>query len=167
MIDWMGSYTLVLQILAPVRIPIFLSAFFFALSGCAPPPPAQDLAADRAAIERLLNDQVSAWNAGDIPTFMEGYWKSDSLRFASGNAVQQGWQMTLERYQRSYPDVQTMGTLTFTLQEVEVLSPEWATVFGRFHLARDPAIGDATGLFTLLFRKFPDGWKIVSDHTSS
>ncbi|MEZ4702646.1 MAG: DUF4440 domain-containing protein [Rhodothermales bacterium] len=128
---------------------------------------AADPAADRAAILRVLDEQVTAWNAGDIPRFMDGYWKSDSLRFASGGAVQQGWQQTLDRYRRSYPDRQTMGTLAFTLEDVRVLSPEWATVFGRFHLTRDASVGDARGLFTLMFRKFPEGWRIVSDHTSA
>ncbi len=147
---------------------VVLAGLLLTPAGCAPPaPPPYDDSADRAAIDRLLADQVEAWNAGDIPGFMQGYWESDSLRFASGGSVQQGYQTTMDRYYRSYPDRQTMGTLAFTLEEVRILSPEWATVFGRFHLARDPAIGDARGLFTLMFRKFPEGWRIVSDHTSS
>lgn len=147
---------------------VLFAALLLAPAGCAPPtPPPYDETADRAAINRLLTDQVKAWNAGDIPGFMEGYWASDSLRFASGGSVQQGYQTTMDRYHRAYPDRQTMGTLAFTLEDVRILSPEWATVFGRFHLARDPAIGDARGLFTLMFRKFPEGWRIVSDHTSS
>ncbi len=146
---------------------VLLAALLLAPAGCVPPALPYDDTADRAAIDRLLTDQVEAWNAGDIPGFMEGYWASDSLRFASGGSVQQGYQTTMDRYHRAYPDRQTMGTLAFTLEDVRILSPEWATVFGRFHLARDPAIGDARGLFTLMFRKFPEGWRIVSDHTSS
>jgi uncharacterized protein (TIGR02246 family) len=151
---------------------MLLPGLLLAQAGCAPPTPPPtsppyDETADRAAIDRLLTDQVEAWNAGDIARFMEGYWASDSLRFASGGSVQQGYQTTMDRYYSAYPDRQTMGTLTFTLEEVRILSPEWATVFGRFHLARDPAIGDARGLFTLMLRKFPEGWRIVSDHTSS
>ncbi|MDZ4699374.1 MAG: nuclear transport factor 2 family protein [Rhodothermales bacterium] len=148
--------------------PVLLAGWLLAAVGCTPPASRPyDETADRAAIDRLLTDQVEAWNAGDISRFMEGYWASDSLRFASGGTVQQGYQTTMDRYYRAYPDRQTMGTLAFTLEDVRILSPEWATVFGRFHLARDPAIGDARGLFTLMFRKFPEGWRIVSDHTSS
>ncbi len=134
-------------------------------AGCTSPD--TPTGADRAAIEALLTDQVEAWNAGDIERFMEGYWQSDSLRFASGGTVHQGWRQTLDRYRRAYPDAATMGALTFTLIDVRLLSGEWATVFGRYHLARDPAIGDATGLFTLMFQKRPEGWRIVSDHTSA
>jgi ketosteroid isomerase-like protein len=147
---------------------VVLLVLALAAAGCVPPEATPgEAAADRAAIESLLQAQVEAWNSGDIPRFMEGYWRSDSLRFASGNAIQQGYDNTLARYHRSYPDRQTMGTLAFTLFEVSILSPGTATVFGRFHLTRDAAIGDAEGLFTLIFRKFPEGWRIVSDHTSS
>lgn len=143
---------------------LFLTVFLTML-GCRHAE--ETLDADRAAIEALLAEQVVAWNAGDTERFMEGYWESDSLRFASGGTVQRGWQETLARYRRVYPDKETMGKLTFTLIEVRTLSSEWATVFGRYYLEREPAIGDATGLFTLMFRKLPEGWRIVSDHTSA
>ena len=55
-------------------------------------------------IRKVMQDQENAWNEGDIPGFMEYYWKSDSLVFIGSNGIQNGWQSTLERYQRSYPD---------------------------------------------------------------
>ena len=128
-------------------------------------------ALDDAQAEQLirgtLKAQVEAWNRGDIPGFMQGYVRDESLRFASGNTVERGWQQTLERYQKRYDTRQKMGQLSFVDLEVRVLSSEWAEVFGRFVLKREAAVGDATGLFTLLMAREGDRWLVLHDHTSS
>jgi beta-aspartyl-peptidase (threonine type) len=115
-------------------------------------------------IRDILQRQVASWNAGDIPGYMEGYWKSDSLIFTSGGEIQRGWTATLEKYEKSYATKEKMGTLTFSRLEVYLLSPESAWCMGHWDLKR---AGDhPQGVFTLVFRKFPDGWKIMHDHTS-
>ena len=119
------------------------------------------------AIRGVLKAQAEAWNRGDIPGFMEGYVRDGSLRFASGGAVQRGWQQTLERYQKRYDSREKMGLLAFEDLEVRVLSADWAEVFGRYVLKRDPAVGDATGLFTLLMTREGDSWRVLHDHTSA
>lgn len=116
-------------------------------------------------IRRVLQQQIEGWNDGDIPAYMKGYTKSDSLRFASGGSVTYGWQNTLERYSRRYTDAQTMGTLTFSGVTVDSLAPDAAVVFGTWRLQR--ATDAPWGLFTLLFKKSNDGWRIIHDHTSS
>jgi uncharacterized protein (TIGR02246 family) len=120
---------------------------------------------DTAAINQVLATQSAAWNRGDIDAFMEGYWKSDELRFASGGTVTHGWKTTLERYKRNYPNKALMGTLAFTIQEVKLLSPDAAIVFGKWELTRKH--DKPWGLFTLTFRQLDGAWLIVSDHTSS
>lgn len=124
-------------------------------------------AATIAGIKATLKAQVAAWNSGDIPGFMAGYADVKGLRFASGNTVTYGWQTTLLRYQKRYTDRKLMGTLAFKDLSIRPLSPEYAEVFGRFHLARDEDTGDATGLFTLLMQKSNDGWLVLHDHTSA
>ncbi len=150
---------------ASLHVALFLAACCCA--GCRPaaPPAAFDQAADEAAIRAVLQQQQDAWNRGDVDAFMDGYARTDSLRFASGGAVQQGWQATLERYHRAYPDRAAMGTLSFELRQVRVLSQRWAFVFGAYALER--ADDRPTGLFTLLFEKRPEGWRVVHDHTSA
>jgi ketosteroid isomerase-like protein len=123
------------------------------------------LAGPDAEIREVLGRQVDAWNRGDIPGFMEAYETSERLRFASGGTVTHGWRPTLERYQRCYPDRATMGTLAFTIHEVEPLGPDAAVVFGKWELTR--AADRPWGLFTLVLKRTPDGWRIFSDHTSS
>ncbi len=133
--------------------------------GCGPSSDTPVRADDEAAIRAVLQQQVEAWNQGDIDAFMNGYAQTDSLRFASGGAVHTGWQATLDRYHRTYPDRAAMGTLTFDLRAVRVLSAQWAVVFGGYQLER--AEDRPSGLFTLLFEKRPEGWRIVHDHTSA
>lgn len=120
-----------------------------------------------AAARRTLDDQVAAWNRGDIPGFMAGYVRDESLRFASGGAVRRGWQETLQRYQTRYDSPEKMGMLTFRDLEFLVINGDFAEVFGRFELKRSEAVGNATGLFTLLMQREGDQWLVLHDHTSS
>ena len=122
-------------------------------------------AADKQQIEHVLTEQAAAWNRGDIPSFMEGYAKIPTLRFASGGKVTYGWQETLDNYKLRYPDRSAMGMLTFSDLEITILSADCALVFGRWHLQTDK--GEPHGLFTLLWRKTEAGWRIVADHTSA
>jgi ketosteroid isomerase-like protein len=123
-----------------------------------PPAPA-------ASIRLILQAQADAWNRGDIDAFMQTYAPVGDLRFASGGDVTYGWQPTLERYKARYPDRAAMGTLTFSELAVTELSPDAALVFGHWQLTR--AHDAPHGLFTLLVRRTPAGWKIFADHTSA
>jgi uncharacterized protein (TIGR02246 family) len=124
-----------------------------------------DATAVAEQVRALLSAQVDAWNRGDIEGFMEGYWRSPELRFVSGGEVTYGWQETLERYRRTYPDRAAMGTLSFEEIDVRALGPGWAAAHGRYVLER--AQDRPTGLFTLLVERRPEGWRVVHDHTSS
>ena len=117
------------------------------------------------AVKKVMNEQVEAWNRGDIEAFMEGYWKSDEMRFVSGNNVSKGWQAALDNYKRTYPNRETMGTLSFSELEFTALSKKSALLQGRFTLVRKA--DKPTGLFTLIFRKIDGLWKVVHDHTST
>ncbi len=118
-------------------------------------------------VRQTLSAQTDAWNGGDIEGFMDGYVRSEELRFASGNSVQQGWQATLDRYRKSYDSREKMGQLKFSDLEIRIVSQEFAEVFGRFHLTRDPSVGDAEGLFTLLMQETDGRWLVLHDHTSA
>src|SRR5262245_38003989 len=123
--------------------------------------------ADETVIRNVLNAQVAAWNKGDLDGFMDGYWKDEKLTFTSKDQVTHGWEATRDGYIKRYKsEGKEMGKLAFEELEVESLSPTVAMVRGKYVLR--PIKGkDDTGRFTLVFRKFPEGWKITSDHTSS
>lgn len=120
---------------------------------------------DAAAIQKIMDDQTAAWNRGDLDAFMTiGYWKSDKLKFVSGDRITYGWQSTLDNYKKTYSSAASMGKLTFSGLEIKVLSKDAAFVIGSWSLARDK--DNPKGKFTLLFRKFKEGWRIVTDHSS-
>jgi ketosteroid isomerase-like protein len=119
------------------------------------------------AIERVLRTQQEAWNRHDLEAFMAGYWHSPELTFFSGGKEQDGWEATIERYLAKYASPgQEMGKLEFSGLRVEVLSQDSAFVRGSWKLTMLKG-KTPHGLFTLVFRKFPEGWKIVHDHTSA
>lgn len=123
---------------------------------------------DRAKkeIRDVLDHQVKAWNRRDLEGFMQGYWRSPELTFYSGGTTVSGWEETLARYRNRYQSAgNEMGTLEFLDLKIELLGPRAAFVRGRFHLKMSST--EPSGIFTLTFRKFSDGWKIIHDHTST
>ena len=117
------------------------------------------------AIRAVLQSQVDAWNHHDLELFMNGYWHSPDLTFFSGATQTKGWEPTLERYRRRYQsEGHAMGTLSFSDLQVQLLSTDAAFVRGKFQLIM-PDGKQPHGVFTLVFRKFPAGWRIIHDHT--
>ena len=132
----------------------------------------QSHSSDAAAIRAALDAQTAAWNHGDIPAFMQSYEDSPDTTFI-GSSVRKGFRPILERYKQSYTSAAQMGTLTFSDLEIRLIpgacgKTDMALVTGRFHLQRNekgPATKD-DGVFSLVWRKGPQGWKIILDHTS-
>ena len=116
-------------------------------------------------IRALLLAQQEAWNRADIDRFMNGYARGESTVFVSGDEVTRGWQTVRDRYLKRYGDRTKMGTLTFSNLEIEQLAADSAIALGRWELKR--ATDNPRGRFTLIFRRTPDGWRIVHDHTSA
>ena len=120
----------------------------------------------QAAIQHVLDQQTADWNRGDVAAFMQGYENSPHTTFVS-QTVQYGYETILERYKKLYTTPAAMGKLTFTHLAIRLLDPTYASVTGNFHLERaENGGGNANGIFSLLFRKTSQGWKIILDHTS-
>jgi len=120
---------------------------------------------DKKAIETVLSKQQDAWNNYDIEGFMEGYWKSDELKFYGSSGVVKGWQSTLERYKKGYPTKEHFGELRFVLNDVSKINEGAYSVMGEFHLSR--TVGDANGIFMLIFKKINGDWKIIADTSAA
>jgi hypothetical protein len=118
---------------------------------------------DEKLIREVLDKQVAAWNETDIEGFMQGYWKSDSLLFI-GSKITNGWDSTLARYKRSYPDKAAMGTLRFEIMRMDFISSDSYLVTGKYFLMREK--DNLNGVFTLLLKKKREKWVVVYDHTS-
>jgi len=127
-----------------------------------PSQPSKD--SDREAILMLLTGQQKEWNRGNIRGFMDGYWNSAELTFAGTKEFARGWEPVLARYEKTYADQAAMGKLDFSELEIHRLGPAAALVLGKWHLQRQA--GDMGGIFTLVLKKFPEGWRIIHDHTT-
>lgn len=156
----------------PNRWKNLLACTVFVLLAVASAPPATAAPSDKSASEQeiqireLLDNQIAAWNRGDLKGFMFGYWDSDTVEFIGAGGIVRGWKPVLQRYQAAYPDATAMGRLSFTNLEVHLVCPDSAYVIGEFQLWH--ANNDVrTGVFTLELKKFFDGWKIVVDHSTA
>lgn len=141
--------------------PALLLILFPALLAAAQPPAAP---APASAIRTEMTAEAAAWNRGDIDGFMRAYWRSPATQFIGASGITEGWTTVREHYLKTYPDRAAMGHLTFSGLQVTLLCRDAAYVVGRFRL--DRAQDHPEGVFTLLFRHFPEGWRIVSDHTT-
>ena len=146
------------------------AALFLALSaacsaaGSPPPGVVPDTIKDVRAVWTM---QVEAWNRGDLEGFMAGYWKSPDLVFFSNGTETRGWQATLDRYRARYQaEGKQMGTLDFPQLEILTLGPEAAMARGRWRV-KMPDGKESSGMTSVVFRRLPEGWRIVHDHSSA
>lgn len=146
-----------------MRVLLYFSLLFLSNIWFVTPVQAQE---DRAitTVKNILLRQAADWNRGDLDAFMEGYWKSDQLQFIGSSGVTYGWENTLARYKRTYPDRETMGELTFDIIRVDRLSRKVIMLTGKFTLTRKN--DTPSGHFLLVWQKIRGEWVIVADHTS-
>lgn len=118
---------------------------------------------DEVLIKNVLEKQRVAWNQGNLDTFMEGYWKSEKLKFTGGSGTTYGYEKTLLNYKKGYPNKEKMGTLYFTIGDLDRLSKDCYSMIGTFELQRKN--DNPSGYFTLIWKKINGKWKIISDIT--
>jgi len=116
---------------------------------------------DKEAILTVMNAQEKAWSNNDLEGFMQGYWQSDSLTFYGRNGITKGWQQTLTNYKKGYPTKEATGTLNFKVEAISKISKDSYSVMGAYHLKRE--VGDANGVFLIIFKKIAGEWKIIAD----
>ncbi len=119
---------------------------------------------DTQAIRMVLKTQQDAWNRFDLEGFMQGYWKSDSLKFYGSNGITKGWQKTLNNYKKGYPSREHIGELQFTLKSISPIEDQSYYAMGQYHLKR--SVGDAQGEFLIILKKINGEWKIIADMSS-
>lgn len=145
------------------KIALILSLIF--LFACGENKNSFNVETEKTAILEVMKTQQTGWNQGNWEMYMSGYKNSEKIRFAGKGKITYGWKTVLENYKKSYPDKSSMGILTFSEQDVKILSPNSAFVFGKWHLKRET--DEPHGLYTLLWEKTEQGWKIIHDHSSS
>lgn len=116
---------------------------------------------DKEAIIAVMKLQEKAWSDNDLEGFMKGYWKNDSLKFYGSRGLTLGWQQTLDNYKKGYPTKDHSGTLKFKINDISKIENNSYWVMGEYHLTRK--VGDANGIFMIIFKKINGEWKIVAD----
>ena len=155
-----------MRISGTIAIPAVLLALFASVGQALKLNAAsEERQSDQVAITKILDAQQSNWNQGNVDAFLEGYWHSPDLTFSGSGGIARGWDGVLARYKKNYPDRATMGQLDFSGLEFRFLGADAALVLGQWHLAR--AQGEVGGVFSLVCRRFPEGWRIIHDHTST
>ena len=117
------------------------------------------------AIRQVMLEQQNAWSNNDLEGFMQGYWKSDSLKFYGQAGLTKGWQQTLDNYKKSYPSSAHSGELFFELVDISPITKHAYWVMGRYNLKR--SLGDTRGSFIVIFKKIEGKWKIIADMSCS
>ena len=136
---------------------LFLFATILILSSCSTSTEEQD----KKDILAIMDAQQIAWSKHDLEGFMKGYWKSDSLKFYGSNGITYGWDKTLANYKKGYPTPDHSGTLKFKINDITKIETASYYVMGAYHLTRK--VGDANGVFMIIFKKINGEWKIVAD----
>ncbi|MCB0399752.1 MAG: nuclear transport factor 2 family protein [Winogradskyella sp.] len=116
---------------------------------------------DKSEILNVLKTQEDAWNNYDLEGFMQGYWKNDSLKFYGSRGLTKGWENTLNNYKKGYPTKAESGTLNFVINDISKIEGDNYWVMGEYHLKRE--VGDADGVFIIIFKKINGEWKIIAD----
>jgi hypothetical protein len=127
--------------------------------------PACRSAPNHPEIRAVLDEQIVAWNGGDLDGFMRGYWKSDDVVFATPGGETRGWQQVIERYRRRYPDAAAMGHLSFDRITIARKGQTEAEACGVYRLERGEE--KFSGRFFLTLRRIDGAWVIVRDYTVS
>jgi len=143
-----------------MKVILLSFSLVFIISSCSN----SNFESNKTAIKEAMDKQAQNWSSGDIEGFMNGYWKSDSLRFLGRRGLTKGWQTTFDNYKKSYPDKSAMGKLKFNHISFEPLNNKQMFVVGKWALERDK--DTLSGYYSLLWEKIDGQWKVIFDHTN-
>ena len=116
---------------------------------------------EKQEILAIMKAQEKAWSNNDLEGFMQGYWKSNDLKFYGSNGITFGWDKTLANYKKGYPTKEHSGTLKFKVNDISKINDGAYFVMGEYHLTR--TVGNANGVFMIIFKKINNKWKIIAD----
>lgn len=140
------------------------------LSACSAPAarvaPVPDAARLRDTLAAQFARSAAAWNGGELDRFVGDYARDSLTGFVSRGHVHHGYDWIRQNYAPSFAPGARRDSLRFEEFEVRPLGSAVALVTARFVLFREGRT-TASGPFTLVMERRPDGWKILHDHTSS
>ncbi|HEX9630928.1 MAG TPA: nuclear transport factor 2 family protein [Gemmatimonadales bacterium] len=132
--------------------------------GCAPAaaPPPDDPTPE---LERLMRRSAESWNAGDLDGFLITYARDSATTFVTSRGPVYGFEAIRGRYAARFEPGAERDSLTFTEFTVRMLGGNYVLSTARYVLARGDSV-TATGPFTVIWERRPEGWRMIHDHTS-
>jgi beta-aspartyl-peptidase (threonine type) len=141
----------------------FLLCCCVTLVSCAPTrAPAADPTPELRA---LLDQSARSWNAGDLDGFLITYARDSATTFVTVRGPVHGFDEIRGRYAARFEPGAERDSLTFTDFTVRMLGGDYVLSTARYVLARGDSV-TATGPFTVIWERRPEGWRMIHDHTS-
>ncbi len=119
-----------------------------------------------AVVDNLLTDSEEKWNGGDLDGFMAWYQRGPETSFMGSDGPFYGWEQIRDRYAPRFGPGASRDSLRFENLETRPIAPWLGLATARYVLFQEDSV-TATGIFTLVVKRTPDGWRIIHDHSSS
>ncbi len=124
-----------------------------------------DPAVLQAAVDHLLGESEAAWNGGDLEGFVGWYKRGPETTFLASTGLTHGWDAIRERYAARFEPGAARDSLRFEELETRPLAPWLGLATARYVLFQNDSV-TATGVFTLVVEKTPEGWRIIHDQSN-
>ncbi len=126
---------------------------------------AVDAAALRTAVDSLLAESARAWNGGDLDGFLYWYRNAPETTYIGSVGLVSGWEGIRARYAPYFEPGAKRDSLRFVGIETRPLGSDLGLATARYVLFDEDSV-TATGPFTLVLQRRPEGWRIIHDHSS-
>ncbi len=137
------------------------------LSACAPADEtAVDAAELRTVVDSLLRTSAAAWNGGDLDGFLGWYRRGRETTYIGSSGLIHGWEAIRDRYAPLFAVGAARDSLRFENLESRPLGAGLGLATARYELFQGDSLA-AAGVFTLVLKQTPEGWRIVHDHSSA
>lgn len=153
-----------------MRVSVLLVAAALAACRAAGRPAAAPVDGPEPGLNTQITKQLARaahdWNRGDLDGFVSDYAPESTTTFVDGFRARRGFDWIRENYAPRFSPGARRDSLHFEEIEARALGPSLALVTARFILQRGDQV-TASGPFTLVMQRRPEGWRILHDHSSS
>jgi hypothetical protein len=116
-------------------------------------------------VRDIVREESRCWNEHNLNGYMDLFWRSPSLVATIDGEQLTGWDRLMAAYRNGYTDPNKMGSVSLERITTQQLDSELFRAMSWFTLHQQT--GDHPFVDSIILRRFPDGWKIVSAHSST
>jgi hypothetical protein len=116
-------------------------------------------------IRDIIREESRCWNEHDLNGYMNLFWRSPSLVAMIDGKQLMGWDKLMSAYRDGYTDSSKMGFVALERIATQRLESDLFLALSWFTIHQET--GDHPAADSIILRRFPEGWKIVSVHSDS